>query len=75
MGSEMCIRDRFSGHHLIGGTQDAINANFELKQTKGLYICDASIFDSYAASNIHSSVILIADIFSKKFVKNNKGKK
>jgi len=65
----------FSGHHLIGGTQDAINANFELKQTKGLYICDASIFDSYAASNIHSSVILIADIFSKKFVKNNKGKK
>ena len=65
----------FSGHHLIGGTQDAINANFELKQTKGLYICDASIFDRYAASNIHSSVILIADIFSNKFIKNNKGKK
>ena len=65
----------FSGHHLIGGTQNAINANFELKHTKGLYICDASIFDSYAASNIHSSVILIADIFSKNFIKNNKGKK
>ena len=64
----------FSGHHLIGGAQDEINANFEVKNTKGLYICDASIFDRYAASNIHSSVILIADIFSNKFIKNNKGK-
>jgi len=63
----------FSGHHLIGGTQDAINGNFELKHAKSLYICDASIFDRYAASNIHSSVILIADIFSNKFIKNNKG--
>ena len=62
----------FSGHHLIGGTQDAINGNFELKQAKSLYICDASIFDKYAASNIHSSVVLISDIFAKKFLANNK---
>jgi choline dehydrogenase-like flavoprotein len=66
----------YSGHHLIGGTQNAINSNFELKGTKGLYICDASIFDKYAASNIHSSIVLMADIFSNKFiVKNNKGDK
>jgi choline dehydrogenase-like flavoprotein len=58
----------FSGYHLIGGTQDAINSDFSVKNTKGLYVCDASIFDQYAASNIHSSVILIADIFAKKFL-------
>ena len=71
---EYITKNIFSGHHLIGGMQDAINANFQLKKTKGLYICDASIFDRYAASNIHSSVILIADIFSNKFIKNNKRK-
>lgn len=59
----------FSGHHLIGGMNQVINSNFELNGTSGLYVCDASIFDKYAASNIHSSVILIADVFSKKFKK------
>lgn len=63
----------FSGHHLIGGMQEAINSNFEIKGTQALYVCDASIFDNYAASNIHSSVVLVADIFSNKFIKNNKG--
>jgi len=58
----------FSGYHLIGGTQNAINPDFSVKNTKGLYVCDASIFDQYAASNIHSSVVLIADIFAKKFL-------
>ena len=71
---EYITNNIFSGHHLIGGSQDVINSNFELKGTKGLYICDASIFDRYAASNIHSSVVLIADIFANKFIKNNKGK-
>ena len=61
----------FSGHHLIGGSHDAVNANFEVHNTEGLYVCDASIFSEYAASNIHSSVVLIADIFSKKFITNN----
>ena len=61
----------FSGHHLIGGTHDAINSNFEVHNTEGLYVCDASVFSKYAASNIHSSVVLIADIFSKKFIINN----
>lgn len=70
---EYIIKNIFSGHHLIGGVQDSITSNFELKGIENLYVCDASIFDSYAASNIHSSVVLIADIFSKKFIKNNKG--
>jgi len=33
-----------------------------------LYVCDASVFSEYAASNIHSSVVLVADIFSKRFI-------
>lgn len=61
----------FSGYHLIGGSHNAINSDFSVKNTKGLYVCDASIFDKYASSNIHSSVVLIADIFSNKFLTNN----
>ena len=69
---ERYIRDNvFSSHHLIGGTHDAINSNFELKSVEGVYVCDASIFDTYTASNIHSSVVLMADIFSKKFINHN----
>jgi len=65
------VNNIFSGHHLNGGAQDSINADFEVKNTKDLYVCDASVFDGYAASNIHSSVVLIADIFSKKFIEKN----
>jgi len=61
----------FGGAHLIGGTHNAINSNFEVDNAKGLYVCDASVFKEYAASNIHSSVVLIADVFAKKFVDNN----
>ena len=60
-----------SGAHLIGGTHNAINSSFEVDNTKGLFVCDASVFKEYAASNIHSSVVLISDIFSKKFIANN----
>jgi choline dehydrogenase-like flavoprotein len=67
------INNIFSGHHLIGGVHNAINSDFEVNNTKGLYVCDASIFERYTASNIHSSVILIADIFSNKFIVKNKG--
>ena len=65
------VNNIFSGHHLIGGSYDAINSNFEVHNTKRLYVCDASVFSKYAASNVHSSVVLIADIFSKKFISNN----
>ena len=61
----------FSGYHLIGGTHQAVNSDFEVLNSKGLYICDASVFDRYAASNIHSSVIIMSDIFSKKFINSN----
>lgn len=61
----------YSGYHLIGGTYDAINADFSVKNSKGLYVCDASIFEKYPASNIHSSVVLVADIFAKKFLNSN----
>lgn len=61
----------FSGAHLSGGTHNLIDSNFEVKGTKNLYVCDASIFDKYPASNMHSSVVLIADIFAKKFLANN----
>jgi len=68
---EYIANNIYSGYHLIGGTHRAINSDFKVKNTKGLYICDASVFDRYAASNIHSSVILIADIFAKKFINKN----
>ena len=61
----------FSGYHLIGGSHDVVDANFQVKNMKGLYVCDASVFHEYAASNIHSSVVLIADMFAKKFMRNN----
>ena len=60
-----------SGHHLIGGTHNIINSNFEVNNVNGLYVCDASIFSEYAASNIHASVVVMSDIFSKKFLDNN----
>lgn len=69
---EKYIRDNiYSGHHLIGGLQNIVGSDFQLQNTEGLYVCDASIFDCYVASNIHSSVILIADLFAKKFIVKN----
>jgi choline dehydrogenase-like flavoprotein len=61
----------FSGAHLSGGTHNLIDSNFEVKGAKDLYVCDASIFDKYVASNMHSSVVLMADIFAKNFLINN----
>ncbi len=66
---ETYIRNNiFSGHHLVGGTQDAVDRNFKVNGVDGLYVCDASVLDGYAASNIHSSVVLLADIFSQRFL-------
>lgn len=61
----------FSGYHLIGGAHDAVDSNFEVHGVEGLYVCDASVLNKYPTSNIHSSVVLIADIFSKKFIARN----
>ena len=65
------FKNFYSGYHLIGGSHDAINSNFKIHNTKGFYVCDASIFNKYAASNIHSSVVLIANIFANKFINQN----
>jgi len=62
----------YSGAHLSGGTQNLIDNDFKVKNTNNLFICDASIFDGYLASNMHSSVVLMADIFAKKFLEKNK---
>jgi choline dehydrogenase-like flavoprotein len=53
---------------LIGGAHNLVDYDFKVKGMDGLYICDASIFGEYAASNIHSSVVLISDIFSRKLL-------
>jgi choline dehydrogenase-like flavoprotein len=61
----------YSGHHLIGGLHNSINSNFELQGTKNLFICDASVFSGFVASNIHSSVVLLADLFADRFISLN----
>ena len=60
----------FSGYHLIGGCSNLVNENFKLKDFDGLYICDASIMDEYVSSNIHSTVVLLADLFASKHIKS-----
>ena len=70
--SEKYIVDNVhSGYHLIGGSHDAIDSNFEVHNTKGLYVCDASVFKTHVSSNTHASVVLLSDIFSKFFIINN----
>jgi hypothetical protein len=67
--AEAYIRDTFfSGHHLIGGCSNVIDGNFEVKGYSGLYVCDASVFSEFVSSNIHAPVILLAMLFSEKFI-------
>lgn len=58
----------FSGYHLIGGCADLVKSDFSLKGLSGLYVCDASVLNEYPASNIHSTVVLLADLFAKKLL-------
>ena len=58
----------FSGYHLRGGCADLVDSDFSVKSMSGLYICDASILDEFPASNIHAPVVILADLFSKKFL-------
>ena len=60
----------FSGGHLLGGSHDCIDSDFKLNGFENFYICDASTINNYVASNIHSTVVIMADIFSKKFLEN-----
>jgi len=57
----------YSGHHLIGGLGDAVDSDFLLRGSGNLFVCDASVLKQYPASNIHSSVVLLADLFSNRF--------
>lgn len=66
------LNNVYSGGHWIGGTSKIINSNFQVKNLKNFYICDASIFDFHVSSNIHSSIILIANLFSDKILKKYK---
>jgi len=64
---ESYIKENFySGYHLIGGLQNSIREDFSVKGCSNLYVCDASIFEDYVASNIHSSVVLVSSLFSKR---------
>ena len=59
----------YSGHHLIGGVQNCIDSNFKILELDNVYVCDASILENYVASNIHSTVVIMADLFFKTFFK------
>jgi choline dehydrogenase-like flavoprotein len=61
----------YSGYHLIGGCSHLVDRDFKVTSLNRLYICDASIMREYVSSNIHSSVALLADMFSLKFTKQN----
>ena len=58
----------YSGYHLIGGCHEVVNEKFQIKEMDNLYICDASIFDEFMSSNIHAAIVIIADIFSCRFL-------
>jgi len=57
----------YSGYHLIGGLSMLVDEKLRFKGLKNLFISDASIFDKHLASNIHASVVLVSDSFSKNF--------
>jgi choline dehydrogenase-like flavoprotein len=59
----------YSGYHLIGGCEHLLDANFKVNGYKNLYVCDASAMSIYPSSNIHSAVLILADLCSKKFNK------
>lgn len=65
----------YSGYHLVGGSHNFVNSDFKVRGIGNLFICDASIFKNHVASNSHASVVLLADIFSKKFIEDNFDKK
>ena len=66
---EYICNNFYSGYHLIGGCSDLIDENFGLIGSENTFICDASVFNDYVSSNIHSSAVLISDLFSSKLLK------
>lgn len=62
------INTFFSGHHLIGGCSNLLDENFEVIDYPGMFICDASVFSQFVSSNIHAPVVIMAKLFSDKFL-------
>ncbi len=62
-------RNMYSGHHLVGGVHKLVDENFQCDDFQGLYVCDASIMPEHLASNIHASVVLLANAFAQRFIK------
>lgn len=56
-----------SGYHLIGGCSHILGKNFQVGRFDNLYLCDASAISEYPSPNIHSCVVILADLCSKKF--------
>ena len=59
----------FSGYHLIGGCASVVDESFAVRGLPGLYLCDASVLEEFPASNIHSTIVLLADLFGKKLLR------
>ena len=57
----------YSGYHLIGGLSEFVDEDFKVKDFENLYICDASVISSHPSSNIHAPVVLLSDVFAKRF--------
>ena len=57
-----------SGAHLIRGVHKAINSDFKVLGLENLFVCDASILESFPSSNIHSGIVLLSSVFSEKFL-------
>ena len=58
----------YSGQHLIGGASQLVDENFKVKESSDIYVCDASVLSGFVSSNIHSSVVILADCFADKFI-------
>ena len=66
---EIYIRKTFqSGHHLIGGAARIVTSEFKVGALKNFYICDASVFPSFPASNIHAPVVLLGKILGNRLL-------
>ena len=63
----------YSGYHLIGGTSHLVNNDFELEHLDNCFVCDSSIMADHVSSNIHASVVLLADMFSQRFIRTSDG--
>lgn len=56
----------YSGYHLIGGASEYLDCSLEIKNFDNLFVCDASVFETFPGSNINAAVNILASLFSKK---------